>query len=68
MTLLPERPGPHYVRVDALRGVAALLVAGFHASQARWGEGRYLFQALPDTENPIWDNLTRLLTGNYGCR
>ena len=61
MTALPKRPGPYFPRVDALRGIAALLVAGMHVSQSRWGEGGYLFQPLPGIPHPFWDNLTRLL-------
>ena len=61
MTALPRRPGPYFPRVDALRGIAALLVAGMHVSQSRWGEGGYLFQPLPGIPHPFWDNLTRLL-------
>jgi peptidoglycan/LPS O-acetylase OafA/YrhL len=60
MTVLPERPGPHYGRVDAVRGIAALMVAGTHVLQTGYGGGRHLFETLPGGD-PSWDIATRLL-------
>jgi peptidoglycan/LPS O-acetylase OafA/YrhL len=39
-------------RVESLRGVAAFMVAAFHASQAQWSEGKLIVTA-PDRDAPL---------------
>jgi peptidoglycan/LPS O-acetylase OafA/YrhL len=57
MTVSPDRAGPFYPRVEALRGIAALLVAGMHAAQAEWHPGRRLLYQPPHSADPVWEAL-----------
>jgi peptidoglycan/LPS O-acetylase OafA/YrhL len=45
------RPG-FLPRVESLRGIAAFMVAAFHASQAQWSGGKLIITA-PDRDEPL---------------
>ena len=51
MTVRPDPAAPFYPRLEALRGVAALMVAAFHASQAQWHPGQMLLSPGAATGN-----------------
>ncbi len=56
----PDRLGFH-PRIEALRGIAAMLVAGSHSSQAPLGRLRLFSEPVLDASEPIWGMLARAM-------
>lgn len=53
-------PVSFFPRLEALRGVAALTVAAFHASQTPWKAGIHPLSTAPDRSGLVWGVLFRV--------